>query len=295
MYIVFLVSQGISIVSSRETNPSFHDQRIKRLLGRVALVTGGASGIGESTVRLFHKHGAKVCIVDIQDELGQRVCESLGDEQNACFIHCDVTSEADVSHAVDFAVQKFGTLDIMVNNAGVTGPPCSNILDYELSVFDNVLDVNVKGIFLGMKHAARIMIPRKSGSIVSLGSIAGSVGGLGNHAYTASKFAVVGLTQNVAAEMGKHGIRVNCVSPYAVATGLGLAHVPPDQRKDDAIADFHSYFGKFANLQGVDLVARDVANAVLFLASDEARYISGHDLKVDGGLSSVNHSLGVFR
>ncbi|KAM3307206.1 hypothetical protein P3S67_008949 [Capsicum chacoense] len=171
----------------------------------------------ESTVRLFHKHGAKVCIVDIQDELGQRVVESLGDEQNACFIHCDVTSEADVR------------------------PPCSNILDYELSVFDNVLDVNVKGIFLGMKHAARIMIPRKSGSIVSLGSIAGSVGGLGPHAYTASKFAVVGLTQNVAAEMGKHGIRVNCVSPYAVATGLGLAHVPPDQRNDDAIADFHSY------------------------------------------------------
>ncbi|KAK4352498.1 hypothetical protein RND71_028016 [Anisodus tanguticus] len=267
----------------------------QRLLGRVAIVTGGASGIGESIVRLFHKHGAKVCIADIQDELGKHVCESLGDEQTACFIHCDVTSEADISQAVDFTVHKFGTLDIMVNNAGLCGAPSSDIRDYELSVFDNVLDVNVKGVFLGMKHAARIMIPRKKGSIVSLGSVAGVIAGLGPHAYAASKFAVVGLTQNVAAEMGKHGIRVNCVSPYAVATGLGLAHLPPDQRNDDAITDFHSYYGKFANLQGVDLMAQDVANAVLFLASDEARYISGHNMMVDGGLSSVNHSLRVFK
>ncbi|XP_060198669.1 (+)-borneol dehydrogenase 2-like [Lycium barbarum] len=267
----------------------------QRLLGRVALVTGGASGIGESIVRLFHQHGAKVCIADIQDELGQRVCGTLGDDQNTYFIHCDVTLEADVSQAVDFTVEKFGTLDIMVNNAGLSEPPLSDIRDYELSIFDNVLDVNVKGVFLGMKHAARIMIPRKKGSIVSLGSAAGAIAGLGPHAYTASKFAVLGLTQNVAAEMGKHGIRVNCVSPYAVATGLGLAHLPPDQRNDDAIADFHSYFGKCANLQGVDLMAQDVANAVLFLASDEARYVSGHNLMVDGGFSSVNHSLAVFK
>lgn len=243
---------------------------------------------------MFHNHGAKVCIADIQDELGKRVCESLGDEQNACFIHCDVTSEADVSHAVDFAVEKFGTLDIMINNAGVSGPPCSNILDYDLSVFNHVLDVNIKGAFLGMKHAARIMFPRKKGSIVSLGSIAGSVGGLGPHAYAASKSAVVGLTQNVAAEMGKHGIRVNCVSPYGVATDLGLMHLPPEQRNEDAIADFNSYFSKFGNLQGVYLTARDVADAVLFLASDEARYISGHNLMVDGGFSRVNQSIRVF-
>lgn len=243
---------------------------------------------------MFHNHGAKVCIADIQDELGKRICESLGDEQNACFIHCDVTSEADVSHAVDFAVEKFETLDIMVNNAGVTGPPCSNILDYDLSVFNHVLDVNIKGVFLGMKHAARIMLPRKKGSIVSLGSIAGSVGGLGPHAYTTSKSAVVGLTQNVAAEMGKHGIRVNCVSPYGVATDLSLMYLPPEQRNEDAITDFNSYFSKFGNLQGVYLTARDVADAVLFLASDEARYISGHNLMVDGGFSRVNHSLRVF-
>lgn len=295
LIIFFLLEKKETFATMEVKESSESSLSNQRLLGRVALVTGGASGIGESIVRLFHKHGAKVCIADIQDEPGQRVCESLGDEQSVCFIHCDVTSEADVSHAVDFAVQKFGTLDIMVNNAGLTGTPCLDIREYELSVFDNVLDVNVKGVFLGMKHAARIMIPQKRGSIVSIGSAAGAIGGLGPHAYTASKFAVLGLTQNVSAEMGKHGIRVNCVSPYAVATGLGLAYLSLDQRNDDAIADFNSYFGQFANLQGVDLVARDVANAVLFLASDEARYISGHNLMVDGGFSSVNHSLRVFK
>ncbi|CAN4081205.1 unnamed protein product [Withania somnifera] len=225
-----------------------------KLLGRLALVTGGANGIGESIVCLFHKHGAEVCVADIQDELEQRVCESLGEEQDACFIHFDVTSEADVSHAVDFA---------------------------ELSVFDNVLDVNVKGVFLGIKHAARVMIPPKKGSIVSLGSVAGAIGGLG--------LMLIQLASL------KHGIRVNCVSPYAVATGLGLSHFPHDQRNDDAIADFNSYFGQLANPEGVHLAARDVANAKLFLTIDEARYISGHNLMVDGGFSSLNHSLRVFK
>ncbi|KAH0643550.1 hypothetical protein KY285_034284 [Solanum tuberosum] len=265
------------------------------LLGKVALVTGGATGIGESIVRLFHKHGAKVCIADIRDEVGQHVCETLGNDQNVCFIHCDVTVEADISNAVDFTVQKFGTLDIMVNNAGLSGPPIRDIRDYELSVFENVLDVNLKGAFLGMKHAARIMIPLKKGAIVSLCSVASAIGGIGPHGYAASKYAVLGLTQNVAAEMGKHGVRVNCVSPYAVATGLALAHLPEDEKTDDAMEGFRDFVARNANLQGVELMANDVANAVLFLASDESRYISGHNLMVDGGFSCVNHSLRVFR
>lgn len=267
----------------------------QRLLGKVALVTGGASGIGESIVRLFHKHGAKVCVADIQDELGQHVCGTLGNDQNACFVHCDVTAEADISNAVDFTVQKFGTLDIMVNNAGLSGPPIPDIREYELSVFEHVLDVNLKGAFLGMKHAARVMIPLKKGAIVSLCSVASAIAGIGPHGYTASKYAVLGLTQNVAAEMGKHGVRVNCVSPYAVATGLALAHLPEDEKTDDAMAGFRAFVGRNANLQGVELMAHDVANAVLFLASDEARYISGHNLIIDGGFSCVNHSLRVFR
>ncbi|XWS65771.1 hypothetical protein CRYUN_Cryun05aG0142200 [Craigia yunnanensis] len=267
----------------------------QRLVGKVALVTGGATGIGESIVRLFHKHGAKVCIVDVQDNLGQQVCQSLGNDPNVCFFHCDVTIEEEVHSAVDFAVNKFGTLDIMINNAGLSGPPYDDIRNYDLSDFQKVMNVNVKGVFLGMKHAARIMIPQEKGSIISICSVSSIIGGLGPHAYTGSKHAVLGLNKNVAAELGKYGIRVNCVSPYAVATDLAFAHMPEDERTEDVIAGFHAFVGRHANLNGVDLTADHVANAVLFLASDEAGYISGDNLMVDGGFTSVNHSLRVFR
>lgn len=261
----------------------------------MALVTGGATGIGESIVRLFHQHGAKVCLVDVQDNLGQHVCETLGSEPNASYFHCDVTKEDDVRRAVDFTVDKYGTLDIVVNNAGISGSPCKDIRDADLSDYEKVMDLNVKGVFLGMKHAARIMIPAKKGSIVSLSSVSSAIAGFGPHPYTASKHAVLGLTKNVAAELGLHGIRVNCVAPYGVATNLALAHLPEDERTEDAKAGFRAFVGRHANLQGVELTVDDVANAVLFLASDEAKYISGANLMVDGGVTCVNHSLKVFR
>lgn len=246
-------------------------------------------------MRLFHIHGAKICIADVQDNLGKQICESLGDEANVVFVHCDVTVEDDVSHAVNFTVGKFGTLDIIVNNAGISGSPCPDIRDADLSEFDKVFSINAKGVFHGMKHSARVMIPNKKGSIISLSSVASALGGIGIHAYTGSKHAVLGLTKSVAAELGKHSIRVNCVSPYAVATGLALAHLPEDQRTEDALAGFRDFTGRMANLQGVELTTHDIANAVLFLASDEARYISGENLMVDGGFTSANHSLQVFR
>lgn len=267
----------------------------QRLVGKVAVVTGGATGIGESIVRLFHGHGAKVCIADVQDSLGHHVCESLGGDPKVCFFHCDVTIEEEIRSAVDYAVNKFGTLDIMVNNAGISGAPCSDIRNYDLSDFDKVFDINVKGVFLGMKHAARIMIPLKKGSIVSICSVSSAIGGVGPHAYTGSKHAVLGLNRNVAAEVGKHGIRVNCVSPYAVPTQLALAHLHEDERTEDAWTGFRAFVAKNANLDGVELTADDVANAVLFLASDDARYISGTNLMVDGGFTCVNHSLRVFK
>ncbi|KAD5961870.1 hypothetical protein R6Q59_014593 [Mikania micrantha] len=265
----------------------------QRLLGKVALVTGGATGIGEGIVRLFNKHGAKVCVVDIDDHLGQQLCQTLGD--NTHFFHGDVTVEGDISSAVDFSVNTFGKLDIMVNNAGIAGPPCHDIREFDISTFEKVFDVNVKGAFIGMKHAARVMIPLKTGSIVSICSVASAIGGLGPHAYTGSKHAVLGLTRSVAAELGNHGIRVNCVSPYAVLTNLAMAHLHEDERTDDARVGFRTFIGKIANLQGVELVPEDVANAVLFLASDDARYVSGDNLFVDGGFTCTNHSLRVFR
>ncbi|XP_072993074.1 zerumbone synthase-like [Typha latifolia] len=265
-----------------------------RLDGKVALVTGGASGIGEAIARLFRKHGAKICIVDIQDDLGQRLCESLGGDPCVSFLHCDVTVEDDVRRAVDFAAEKFGTIDIMVNNAGITGSKVVDIRDVDINEFKNVLDINVNGVFLGMKHAARIMIPQKKGSIISLASVSSAIGGAGPHGYTASKHAIVGLTKNVAGELGKHGIRVNCVSPYAVPTGLSMPHLPTNERTEDALKAFLSFVGSHANLKGVDLVPNDVAEAVVFLASEESRYVSGLNLLVDGGFSCVNNMLRAF-
>lgn len=266
-----------------------------RLAGKVALITGGASGIGESIVRLFHTHGAKICLADVQDNLGKHVCESLGADSNAYFVHCDVTLEEDVSRAIDTVVAKFGTLDIIVNNAGISGSPCSDIRNVDMSEFEKVFSINVKGVFHGMKHASRIMIPKKKGSIISLSSVAASMGGLGPHLYTGSKHAVVGLTKNVAAELGQHGIRVNCVSPHGVPTNLAVAHLPEDERTEDSMAGFRDFIARNANLRGVELCPEDVANAVLFLASDEAKYVSGADLLVDGAFTCSNHSLRVFR
>lgn len=265
-----------------------------RLEGKVALVTGGATGIGEAIVRLFRQHGAKVCISDVQDEAGRQVRDSLGGDPDVLFVHCDVTVEEDVSRAVDATAEKFGTLDIMVNNAGITGNKITDIRNIDFAEVRKVFDINVHGVFLGMKHAARIMIPNKKGSIISLASVASVIGGMGPHAYTASKHAVVGLTKNVAGELGRHGIRVNCVSPYAVPTGLSMPHLPQGERKDDALKDFLAFVGGEANLKGVDLLPKDVAEAVLYLASDEARYISALNLLVDGGFTAMNPNLRPF-
>ncbi|XP_037436773.1 zerumbone synthase-like [Triticum dicoccoides] len=266
----------------------------QRLEGKVALVTGGASGIGEAIVRLFRQHGAKVCIADVQDEAGQQLCDSLGGDPDVLFVHCDVTVEEDISRAVDAAAEKFGTLDIMVNNAGITGDKVTDIRNLDFADVKKVFDINVHGMLLGMKHAARVMIPSKKGSIVSLASVASVIGGMGPHAYTASKHAVVGLTKSVALELGRHGIRVNCVSPYAVPTALSMPHLPQGEHKGDAVRDFLAFVGSEANLKGVDLLPKDVAEAVLYLASDEGRYISALNLVVDGGFTSVNGNLKAF-
>ncbi|CAN6308786.1 unnamed protein product [Urochloa humidicola] len=264
----------------------------KRLEGKVALVTGGATGIGEAIVCLFREHGAKVCIADIKDEAGQQLRDALGDD--VMFVHCDVTVEDDVSAAVDAAAARFGALDVMVNNAGVTGDKVTDIRNVDFAEVRKVFDINVHGVFLGMKHAARVMIPQKRGSIVSLASVASVIGGMGPHGYTASKHAVVGLTKSVAGELGRHGVRVNCVSPYAVPTALSMPHLPQGARADDALKDFLAFVGGEANLKGVDVMPKDVAEAVLYLASDEARYVSALNLMVDGGFTAVNHNLKAF-
>jgi len=262
------------------------------LEGKAALVTGGATGIGEAIVRLFREHGAKVCIADIQDEAGQQLRDTLGGGDVAMFVHCDVTVEEDVSATVDAAAKRFGALDVMVNNAGITGDKVTDIRNVDFTEVRKVFDINVHGVFLGMKHAARVMIPQKRGSIVSLASVASVIGGMGPHAYTGSKHAVVGLTKSVAGELGRHGVRVNCVSPYAVPTALSMPHLPQGARADDALKDFLAFVGGEANLKGVDLMPRMSPRrcSTWPVASDA----SALNLLVDGGFTSVNNAMKQF-
>ena len=255
--------------------------------GKVAIITGGAQGIGETTVRLFIKHGANVIIADIADDAGHKLAHSLS--PSATYIHCVVSKEEDVRTAVDLAMEKHGKLDFMINNAGIGDFHRDSVAEYEMEQFERIMNVNVKGVMHGIKHAARVMIPNRKGCIISTASIAGIVGGTTTYAYTASKHAIIGLTKNGAAELGKYGIRVNCVSPSLVATGLIMDFV--GKGKDEVEA----WGCGVGNLKGVILKAEDIAEADLYLASDESKYVSGHNLVVDGGFSVVNHGWGLYR
>ncbi|CAI8616259.1 unnamed protein product [Vicia faba] len=208
---------------------------LRRLEGKVALITGGAEGIGEATARLFSNHGAKVVIADIQDDRGHSICQELH-KSSASYVHCDVTNEKDIETAVNTTVSK-------------------------------------------------VMIPARRGSIINTASVAGNIAGTTTHAYTSSKHGVVGLTRNTAVELGPFGIRVNCVSPYIVLTPMAKKFLKVD---DDGI------LGVYSNLKGTNLMPNDVAEANLYLGSDESKYVSGHNLVVDGGFTVVNNGFCVF-
>lgn len=177
----------------------------------------------------------------------------------------------------------------MFNNAGIADENKPRIIDNEKADFERVLSINVTGVFLGIKHAARVMIPARRGSIISTASVSSRVGAAASHAYCCSKHAVLGLTRNAAVELGQFGIRVNCLSPYALSTPLAKKFVGLD---DEGLENLMNSLG---NLKGVTLKAEDVANAALYLASDEGRYISGHNLFIDGGFTIYNPSFQMFQ
>jgi NAD(P)-dependent dehydrogenase (short-subunit alcohol dehydrogenase family) len=255
---------------------------MSRLANKVALVTGGGSGIGEATVRLFVAEGAAVVIADIQDDRGRRVAAELG--PRAAYVHADVSREEDVQGAVAETVRRFGRLDCMFNNAGYGGVG-GRIAEIPVAGFDETLGVLLRGVFLGMKHAAPVMQAQGSGSIISTASVAGMVTGLGPHVYSAAKAAVIHLTRSVAMELGEHNVRVNCICPGGIATpifgkGLGLSI-----ERAEAIVPLMK--GVLENLQPIKRsgLPDDIAQAALWLASDEATFVNGHALVVDGGLT----------
>lgn len=253
---------------------------MNRMQGKTVIITGAASGLGEATARLMAAEGAVVALVDIQDERGEKVADDIG--AAAYYQHCDVSSEADVAAAVDRMVERHGRLDCMFNNAGIVGA-MGPIDEIPLEEYEFTMAVLLRSVFLGAKHAARVMKPRESGVILSTSSVAGVHGGLGAHVYAAAKGAIVSLTRNLAAELGAYSIRVNAIAPGKHVTPMNAAQIVGDP---DDIAGAMEAFKTRTPLHGRIGMADDVAHAALWLASDEAGFVSGHTLVVDGGLTT---------
>ena len=238
----------------------------ERLAGKVALVSGGARGMGASHVRTLVAEGAKVVFGDILDDEGKAVADGLGDAVR--YLHLDVTKPEHWESAVATAISEFGRIDALVNNAGILN--IGTIEDYDLAEWQRILDINLTGVFLGIRAVVKPMKKAGRGSIINISSIEGMAGTIACHGYTASKFAVRGLTKSVALELGPSGIRVNSIHP-------GLIKTPMTQWVPDDI--FQTALGRAAD-------PREVSNLVVYLASDESSYSTGSEFVVDGGTTA---------
>ena len=253
-----------------------------RLTGQVAVITGGASGIGEATVRKFVAEGSKVVIADMQSTKGEALAAELGDSTR--FIRADVCIEDHVAAAVALAVDTWGRLDCLFNNAGFGGVS-GEIHETDMGEpYRRTVDAMLTGPIMGMKHVAPIMREQGSGSIVTTASIAGTGGGYGPHVYSAVKAAVINLTRSVAQELGPHNVRVNAVCPGFINTPIFLGHTA---HENDPAASLEALKEIAALSQPITRAGLpgDIANAVCFLASDESSFITGQPLVVDGGMT----------
>lgn len=249
-----------------------------RLEGKVALITGSASGMGDATARTFGAEGATVILTDINDVAGTRIAEEINASGGlAEYRHLDVSSEQSWRETIDLVLARHGRIDILVNNAGISGTLDPDLTSTEF--FDQLISVNARSTFLGIKHGVRVMKATGGGSIVNLSSISANIGQLGVHlGYGASKAAVKSMTRTAAAQFADAGIRVNAVAPGMLPpmqTSRGSAD--PAWRATQIAAVPMKREGK----------VREVADVVLFLASDESSYVTGVEILVDGGLTAV--------
>ncbi|MBW0015465.1 SDR family oxidoreductase [Mycobacterium sp.] len=238
----------------------------ERLAGKVAIISGGARGMGASHVRTLVAEGAKVVFGDILDDEGKAVAAELGDAVR--YVHLDVTKPEQWESAVATAVSEFGGVDVLVNNAGILN--IGTLEDYQLSEWQRILDVNLTGVFLGIRAVVTPMKEAGRGSIINISSIEGMAGTIACHGYTASKFGVRGLTKSAALELGPSGIRVNSIHP-------GLIRTPMTQWVPEDI--FQTALGRAAD-------PREVSHLVVYLASDESSYSTGSEFVVDGGTTA---------
>lgn len=256
---------------------------MQRLEGRVAAITGGASGMGAATVARFVEEGARVVIADLQEEAGAKLADELGDV--ATFVRTDVGVEADVEHMIETATREFGRLDCLFNNAGFGGV-AGEIHETDMGEpYSNTIAGLLTGPILGIKHAAPVMRAQGGGSIISTASVAGLRGGMGPHVYSALKAAVIGLTQSVSVELAEHSIRVNAICPGGIMTPIFLGNRKLKSGSNESLQEVLRPF--FSEIQPIPRAGEplDIANAALFLASDDSTFITGHSLVVDGGLT----------
>jgi NAD(P)-dependent dehydrogenase (short-subunit alcohol dehydrogenase family) len=252
-----------------------------QLEGKIALITGAASGIGAATARMFAAEGAKVVIADVLDDAGERLAAAIG--AAAAYVHTDVRREAEVARAVGAAVTRHGRLDVLFNNAGfggVDGP----IEETDSEKLEDTVAVLFNGVVFGIKHAAPVMKRQGKGSIINTASVAGLRTGLGPHVYSALKAAVAHLSRSVAMELGESGVRVNAICPGGIVTPIfGRAFGLDDEQTRERTALLNEIFSAVQPIRRAGQ-PEDIANAAVFLASDRSEFINGHALVVDGGL-----------
>ena len=252
-----------------------------RLDGKVAVITGATSGIGKRAAEVFVEEDAKVVIAGRSADRGEAIAESLG--ESALFVRTDVAIEADVRDVINQAVDHFGRLDCLFNNAGCTGPG-GPIEETPWDDYTACMDVLVGGVLMGMKHAAPIMKRQGCGSIISTTSVAGMRTGFGGNVYSLAKAAVIHLTSCAAMELGEAGVRVNAISPGGIVTPIfGLAAGLSQAEAEERLDRTEACLAKSQPIQRAGM-PDDIARAAVYLASDDSTFVNGHNLVVDGGL-----------
>lgn len=256
---------------------------MKRLDGKIAIITGGSGGIGKDTAALFLQEGAKVVLVDLKKEGLDAAALELKGGGNLMVVEADVSREEDVKAYVQATIAKFGRIDVFFNNAGIEGK-AGPLVDQKVEDFDKVISVNVRGVFMGMKYVLAEMLKRKSGSIINMSSVAGLNGSPNLSPYITSKHAVVGMTKAASIEVAPLGVRINSVHPSPVNTRMmrsieeGFAPGAATQAK--ANIEHAIPMGRYGEV-------RDISNVVLFLASDESSFVTGAQYRIDGGMGAL--------